>query len=48
MNTVEINSLKKYSEFTTTFRIPFKKAVEAKCYTPMDTLGKKYAYRRQK
>lgn len=37
MNTVEINSLKKYSEFTTTFRIPFKKAndVEAKCYTPM-------------
>ena len=40
MNTVEINSLKKYSEFTTTFRIPFKKAndVEAKCYTPMDVI----------
>jgi hypothetical protein len=37
---VEINSLKKYSEFTTTFRIPFKKAndVEAKCYTPMDVI----------
>lgn len=29
MNTVEINSLKKYSEFTTTFRIPFKKANDA-------------------
>ena len=38
MNTVEINSLKKYSEFTTTFRIPFKKAND------VETLGN--AYRR--
>lgn len=29
MNTVEINSLKKYSEFTTTFRIPQANDVEA-------------------
>lgn len=34
-HTVEINSLKKYSEFTTTFRIPFKKANDVEA-TPMD------------
>lgn len=38
MNTVEINSLKKYLEFITTFHIPFKKANDVEAKTPMDVI----------